>query len=169
MSVLNVCYLLDLSSSIVSEKLKTINGIIDNSLDKLGEIAEDNDADLKVAMMTFATDTDWTLTPHGPEPVTEFAYNNFTDSNGLSNLGLAIDDLSCKLSDKKFFKLKSDDYQPVVIFLTDSESTDNYKEALDRIKKNKVWENSIKSRMKKAKQLLKEALDADEMELMTFE
>ena len=30
-------------------------------------------------------------------------------------------------------------------------------------------ENTIKSRMKKAKQLLKEALDADEMELMTFE
>ena len=143
MSDLTVFYVLDLSASMQGEKLDILNHAIEECNDTLSELAKEKNADLKIAMMTFSENCDW-MTPHGPESIDDFAINYFQCSNEVSNLGVALYELNNKLYDRDFYNLTTNDYFPLIIFITDGEITDDYISAIECCKANKLYEKSTK-------------------------
>ena len=143
MSDLSVFYVLDLSKSMKGEKLDILNHTVEECNETLLELANEKNAELKVAMMTFSDSCDW-MTPHGPEPIEDFAFDFFKSLNGTSNLGIAIYELNSKLNNSRFYKITTNDYLPIIIFITDGHITDNYKVAVNCCRANKIYEKSIK-------------------------
>ncbi|MBP5470116.1 MAG: hypothetical protein J6Z11_12825, partial [Candidatus Riflebacteria bacterium] len=143
MSDLSVFYVLDLSESMKGKKLDILNHTVEECNETLLELANEKNAELKVAMMTFSDGCDW-ITPHGPEPIEDFAFNYFQNTSGLSNLGIALYELNKNITDINFYNISSKDYLPIIIIITDKDNIDNYENILKFVKTNNIYENSIK-------------------------
>lgn len=55
-------------------------------------------------------------------------------ANGITDLGMAFEELTSMLSRKKFLKSPSLSYAPVIFLMTDGYPTDNYKKGLEKLK-----------------------------------
>ena len=143
MSDLTIFYILDLSASMEGKKIDTLNHAIEQCNETISQLASEKEANVRIAMMTFADNCDW-LTPHGPEHIEDFAVDYFQSLNEASNFGKALYEFNKKLCDKDYFTLTTNDYLPIIIFMTDGEFTDNYSVILDKIRDNIIYEKSVK-------------------------
>ena len=72
-----------------------------------------------------------------------FVWNDL-QAYGLTSLGAALLELKDKLSTKKFMKEAVGSFAPVIILLSDGAPTDDYKSALEEIKRNNWFKHAIK-------------------------
>ena len=72
--------------------------------------------------------------------------NNWKDlnANGITDLGMAFEELTSMLSRKKFLKSPSLSYAPVIFLMTDGYPTDNYKKGLKKLKNNNWYKYGMK-------------------------
>ena len=72
--------------------------------------------------------------------------NNWKDlnANGITDLGMAFEELTSMLSRKKFLKSPSLSYAPVIFLMTDGYPTDNYKKGLEKLKNNNWYKYGMK-------------------------
>jgi len=77
------------------------------------------------------------------EPMIVEDNNSWKDlsANGITDLGMAFEELTSMLSRKKFLKSPSLSYAPVIFLMTDGYPTDNYKKGIEgkNLKKINNW------------------------------
>lgn len=142
---LHIFYILDTSKSMAEQgKIETLNAAMKETLEALQDEAKKNaDAKLYAAVMEFNSGANW-ITPNGPEALEEDFIWLPLKAGGLTDLGAALNELNSKLSKKVWLESMTGALMPILIFMTDGQPTDNYKGALEQIRKNKWFLESTK-------------------------
>jgi len=135
-------FVVDTSGSMYGDKIGALNDAIRETVPDLKDLSENNaDAKIKIATLQFDTYIKWLTS----EPIDSenFIWNDL-QAGGLTSLGAALLELKDKLSTKKFMKEAVGSFAPVIILLSDGAPTDDYKTALDEIKRNNWFKHAIK-------------------------
>jgi len=135
-------FVVDTSGSMYGDKIGALNDAIRETVPDLKELSENNaDAKIKIATLQFDTHIQWLTS----EPIDSenFVWNDL-EAGGLTSLGAALYELKDKLSTKKFMKEAVGSFAPVIILLSDGAPTDDYKTALNEIKRNNWFKHAIK-------------------------
>ena len=122
-------------------KIASLNAAVCESLNDIVEISRYNRVDkIKIAVLEFSNDINWMY----PQLIdVEFFVWQDLDAGGVTNLGKAVNELNAKLSHSNGFKL-IDALTPLIILLSDGEPTDEYNNALKKIKANPWFKVAIK-------------------------
>lgn len=140
---LHVFYVLDTSGSMEGTKIATLNRAMEECTEALKTLAKSNgDARLKIAVLEFNSGCRW-LNPHGPEELEDFYYE-YLKEGGLTDVGSALKELDSKLSRNAFLNSVMGSLMPVIIFMTDGYATDDYRKALEQIRKNRWFMRATK-------------------------
>lgn len=136
-----VFFLVDTSESMKGKKIKDVNEAMEEAFDILKK-KNDSNAELKYAILTFSSGCKW-LTK---EPVLLDENMEWTDltAGGITDLGLAYEELTSKLSRNSFLKSPSLSYAPVIYLISDGYPTDNYKKGLEKLENNRWYKYGIK-------------------------
>lgn len=140
---LHVFYVLDTSGSMSGTPIATLNNAMTETVEVLRQQAKSNaDALVKIAVLEFNSGCRW-LQPKGPEEMEDFIWKDLK-AGGLTDMGTALKELDSKLSRHAFLSSMTGAYLPVIIFMTDGYATDDYKKALEQIRKNRWFERGTK-------------------------
>ena len=133
-------FIVDTSGSMMGTKITSVNEAIRNVLPDLQD-AGGADIDLKVACLKFSTGCEWMY----PTPI---AAESFTwqalQADGVTDLGMAFEELDKKLSRHEFLTAPSGSVAPVLFLMSDGEPTDDYLSGLNKLKNNNWYKNAIK-------------------------
>ncbi len=134
-------FLIDVSSSMRGERIDTMNRAMREVLPDLINIGGSN-TDIRVAVLEFGSGWNWVT----PEPMLLEEYQNWHDlrADGVTDLGMALEELNEKMSRKQFLNSPSLSFAPVTFLITDGYPTDNYKRGLQILQKNKWFQAGIK-------------------------
>lgn len=104
----------------------------------LKEVAEDNaDCEIKVGVLQFSSGAKW-VTKNGLVSMEDFYWNNL-EAFGVTDLGMALDELNEKMSRSSFLVSDTGFALPVFIFLSDGGPTDNWHKAFEKISTQNRW------------------------------
>ena len=135
-------FVVDTSGSMMGQKIGSVNDAIRETVPDLKDLSTNNpDAAIKIAAMQFDTNVNWLY----PQPIDSenFQWNDL-QANGLISFGAALKELNHKLSKSQFLQEAAGSFAPVIILLSDGAPTDEYKSALEEIKKNNWFKHAIK-------------------------
>ena len=136
--VMTLFLLVDSSGSMsASGNIAKVNRAIEEMIPLLSDISDENEqAEIKLAVMTFDSDVRWVTKDEngnpGPACVYDFVWNDVIAS-GLTSLGAAFTELESKLSRRAFMASATGALAPVIILLSDGVPTDNYAAALEKL------------------------------------
>lgn len=140
---LPIFYVLDTSGSMQGEKIERLNHAMEETVDALKQVAAHNgDAQLKVAVLEFATNVRW-VQPAGPEDMEDFIWQDL-GCGGMTYMGAALNELESKLHRDQFLSSATGSLMPVIIFMTDGHANDDYLRALEDVKQNKFFQRAVK-------------------------
>ena len=140
---LHVFYILDTSGSMSGTPIATLNNAMTETVEVVRQQAKSNaDALVKISVLEFNSGFRW-LQPQGPEEMEHFIWKDLK-AGGLTDMGAALKELDSKLSRHAFLNSMTGAYLPVIIFMTDGYATDDYKKALEQIRKNRWFERGTK-------------------------
>ena len=141
---LHVFYILDTSGSMMGEKISTLNRAMEETLEALQSVARNNaDAKLKLAVMEYNTDWKW-ITWNGPEDLeSDFIWDPLT-AGGYTYMNDVLLELNSKLSRSGWLNSMAGAMMPIIIFMTDGMTLDNYQEALAVIRQNRWFQRATK-------------------------
>lgn len=135
-------FLIDTSGSMSGAKIGTVNAAIENVIPELKDLSESNaDSQVKIAVLQFSTGTQWMY--NEPVEAENFRWN-YLDAGGLTSFGEACTELNSKLSRSAFMSDASGSFAPAIFLMSDGEPTDNYQDALNKLKQNNWFKKSIK-------------------------
>ena len=139
-----VFFLIGTSTSMAGTRIGAVNSAMEQILEKLRKMnADSSDAEIEVALLEFSSGARW-LTPNGSVKVDDFYWNDL-DADGTHDMGEAFKMLEEKLyKNSGFMQSASRSYAPVILLLSDSEPTDDYKPHLVKLKDNKWFKISLK-------------------------
>ena len=140
-----VFFIIDKSGSMNGVKIGAVNHAMGEVIPELKKMMEDNsDANLEIAVLTFSQDAKWMTA--APCKVDNFHWENI-DTESITNLGNALDNLNSKLSKngQGFMKGAKESYAPAFILLSDGQPTDDYATALTKLQSNGWFKYGIKT------------------------
>jgi len=134
-----IFYVLDTSGSMNDDgKIGVLNEAMRETSHVLENIAKSNaDAEIKIAVMQFNSGAEW-VTENGPVYLEDFVWDDLK-AGGLTDIGMALNELYDKMSREKFLKSEVGQYIPVIIFMGDGYPTDNWEKALEDLKASNKW------------------------------
>lgn len=162
-----IFYLIDTSGSMQGAKIGQVNNAMRDMFQKdLLVVAQDNDdAEIRVAVLTFDDDCHW-ITGED-EPLMLFDDRNDPNiewqdlrPNGLTCMGAAFLELYEKLSRESFLKYSYGYFSPVLILMSDGEPNDDWISGLNKLKENGWFQQSIKIAIKIGENAKSEPLEA---------
>lgn len=137
-----IVWIVDTSASMAGERMELIKQIL-MEYERLITATQSDDVECRTEILAFNTVSSWM---NGGEltPVDKGISCSFTLSpEGMTNVGAALDELNNMLSRKGL--LKNGRYlTPLLVFTLDGHSTDDYSNALEALKNNKLFRRSIK-------------------------
>ncbi len=135
-----IFYVLDTSGSMGEDgKIGMLNETMRETIEVLKDVSSENaDAEIKISVLKFDSGAEWIKEPTFLEDM----YWDDLQAGGLTDIGMALDELNDKMSRDKFMKGKAGLYTPVIIFMTDGLPTDDWNSALDKIKSENKWYKS---------------------------
>jgi len=135
--VLPILYVIDASDSMIGDRMAAVNEAMHECVDILSEkVRENSQTKIRLAVVKYSDDT--TILTNGFEALNEFEWDDIT-AGGNSNLGNAINVIDKKLLHSSVMTKdegSSKYYCPIIIFLTSSPASDNYREFLNKANKN---------------------------------
>ena len=134
-------FIVDTSGSMDGEKIAAVNTAIREVLPEIAYLSSENaDAKINVACLKFATDVDWLFRPTDVEGLA------WTDlrAGGMTMFGEACNELGRRLSRNEFLNSPTGNFAPVLFLMSDGQPTDEYKQALDRLKENRWFKVAIR-------------------------
>jgi len=136
--VMNVFMIVDTSGSMSGAKIGSVNQAIRETLPELANVQRiQPGVEIRLALMSFNSAAKW-ITPL-PEPVDRTTFVNFSAGGG-TNAALAFDLLSDKLSRKAFMNAVGGHYAPLILFLSDGESSGGWESKLDKLRANRWYQ-----------------------------
>lgn len=142
--IMTLFYLVDASGSMAGEKIGKVNAAMEECIPDLKEISKENDdAEIRVAIMQFSSGCKWVTPVSGPVGIEDIVWNDLYAS-GLTDLGAALNELDKRLSREEYLKSQTGSYAPVILLFSDGGPTDNWFSALEKIRKNNWFKSAIK-------------------------
>ena len=143
--VMTLFYVVDTSGSMTGDKIGSVNSTMEEAIiDDLPNIsAANDDAEIKVAIMQFASGCSWITPSSGPIDIGEVIWNDL-NASGLTDLGAACVELDNKLSRNGFLQSQTGAYAPVILLFSDGGPTDNWEQGLAKLKENNWFKHAIK-------------------------
>ena len=141
--IMTLFYLIDTSESMQGAKIGTVNSAMKECQSLLSEIAEDDDAEMRVAVMQFSSGCSWITSETEPELLSEWVWKDLI-ANGITDLGAALKELDSKLSRNAFLHSQTGAYAPVILLFSDGGPTDNWEKGLELLRKNNWYQHAIK-------------------------
>lgn len=140
--VLLIVLVLDASGSMIGEPISSLNDGLVSTINMLRQLdtAEYN-IDIRIAVLKFNSRVEWLTS--GSTRVADLSLAPI-EAEGSTNMGNALDELNYALSRDGLITWQPPSYKPVVLFMTDGYSTDDWSAALSRIKKNRWFLHSKK-------------------------
>lgn len=133
-------FIVDTSGSMMGTKITSVNVAIRSVLPDLQD-AGGADIDLKVACLKFSTGCEWMY----PTPIAADSFQwQELQADGVTDLGMAFEELNDKLSRDKFLTAPSGSVAPVLFLMSDGEPTDDYLSGLNKLKNNNWYKHAIK-------------------------
>ena len=127
---LHFFWIVDCSGSMYGEKIGTVNHAIQSTIPEMVAAAENNpNAQLMIRTLQFSTGASWVTS--SPVNVEDFAWDDL-EAGGVTDLGKAFELLSAQLT---IPPMSDRALPPVLVLLSDGQPTDDYKKALDELKK----------------------------------
>lgn len=138
----NIIFIIDSSKSMQGAKIDTVNSAIEELVPELIDISELNsDVSIYVNALKMGDSVRWLFKDMCRVEI--FRWHDIHVS-GNRNMGQALQELDSKLRYGKFFNDSKKYFKPIVFFLTDGASEDNYREPLNLLKKNILFNEAIK-------------------------
>jgi len=138
-----VFFILDTSGSMTGERIAVLNAAMEEFVYTLKEIAaKEQNIQFKIAILEFNSGCRW-VTPDGPVAIEDYLYEDL-NAGGLSSFGAALLELNAKMTRQAFLGSSVAHYLPVVIFMTDGFSTDDYERPLEQIWSNQWFARAMK-------------------------
>ena len=136
-----IFFVIDTSESMRGKKIDDLNRVMREIIPELAGVGSSN-TELKYAVLSFSSGCKWETS----EPFIVDENNKWKDlqAGGITDLGMAFEELAAMLSRKKFLKAPSLSYAPVIFLMTDGYPTDNYKRGLQVLKSNNWYKYGIK-------------------------
>lgn len=136
-----IFFVIDTSESMKGKKIDDLNRVMREIIPELAGVGGSN-TELKYAVLSFSSGCKWETS----EPLIVDESNQWKDLHacGITDLGMAFEELTAMLSRKKFLKSPSLSYAPVIFLMTDGYPTDNYKKGLEKLKANNWYKYGIK-------------------------
>ena len=136
-----IFFVIDTSKSMKGSKIESLNKVMEEIIPDLAGVGGSN-TELKYAVLSFSSGCKWQTS----EPLMVDESNKWKPlkADGITDLGMAFEELCSKLSRSKFLKSPSLSYAPVIFLMTDGYPTDNYKKGLEKLKSNKWYQYGIK-------------------------
>lgn len=143
--VMTLFYVVDTSGSMKGSKIGTVNSAMEEAvLRDLPAISEENDdAEIKAAIMQFSSGCSWITPASAPVGVGDLVWNDL-EAGGLTDFGAACLELESKLSRSAFLKSDTGCYAPVILLLSDGGPTDDWEAGLEKLQKNNWFKAAIK-------------------------
>lgn len=136
--VLPIIYVVDVSGSMLGDRIATLNEAMHESMNVLKEVSDDNpDADIRVGVLKFSSGAQW-VTKSGLVSLEDFYWNDL-QASGVTDLGMALNELDEKMSRNSFLVSETGYCLPVFIFMSDGGPTDNWKKGLSNISSANRW------------------------------
>ena len=137
-------YLVDTSGSMSGPRIGAVNAAMKEYIPLLKEVGKENeDAEMKVAIMQFSSGCSWVTPASGPVGLEDIIWNDL-QAGGMTEFGSALYELDKKLSRNEYLKSQTGQYAPVILLLSDGSPTDNWEAALDQIKQNNWFKHAMK-------------------------
>ena len=137
---MDLFFLIDVSGSVDGVKMGIINQAMEETLCDLRNSG--SNAEIRASVLTFGSKCEWMY--ESSVSVEDFRWNRLSDSIGLTPLGTAFDSL-CSRMDEEFSKESLHGrYAPAIILLSDCGSTEDYKDALERLRKSRWFMSSTR-------------------------
>lgn len=135
-------FLIDTSGSMSGDKIGAVNEAIREVIPEIKEISAENaDAQIKIAVLEFSSGARWLY--ERPIESEQFVWNNL-EAGGLTDMGIAFKTLNEKLSRTQFMADALGSYAPAIFMMSDGAPTDDYKNELDELRKNRWFNVAIK-------------------------
>jgi uncharacterized protein YegL len=133
-------FMIDQSGSMYGTKIGTVNNAIREVIPELKGIGG-ADVTLKIAVLLFSTGVQWMY----PEPilVDDFVWAT-VEAQGVTEFGAACSELCDKMSKNTFLKSTSGSVAPAIFLMSDGQPTDMYSAGLEKLKKNRWFQHSIR-------------------------
>lgn len=149
--LLVVIFVIDCSKTMIGDRIGAVNAALQELKYKLTEIKNDNNLELKIAIMSFTSNAKWELQL---TPIEEVSLNTINTRPGLTEYGAAFHELNKVLRKDAYMQHAGKMAPPAIMFLTDGEPTDDYQADLDELLKNAWFANASRSAV-----LLGDAID----------
>lgn len=143
--IMTLFYLVDTSGSMTGDKLGSVNAAMEEAIvTDLPDISSANDdAEIRVAIMRFASGCSWITPASGPISIGDVIWNDL-QPGGLTDLGAACFELDKKLSRNEYLQSQTGAYAPVILLFSDGAPTDDWENGLRQLKQNNWFKHAIK-------------------------
>lgn len=142
-----ILFVFDTSGSMFGDKIDSLNHTIESTLNNIEKLSESFvSLEIHVNVLGFAKSPKWVA--RSPLPPSEFKKVwQPLETDGETNLGLALAELNTKLKEKSNEGWLDDSKGfclPIVVFLTDGVPGDDYLEGLTLLNNNESYRNALK-------------------------
>lgn len=152
--LLVLIFVVDCSMTMKGQRIQSVNAAFGEIQSALKELAEQEQLDLKVAVMSFASNVKWDQELAG---IDEVVLDNLVSVRaGLTQYGAAFHELNKVMTSEKYLAHKGKEAAPAVVFMTDGEPTDNYEYDLEQLLKNPWFAQAQRSAI-----LMGDAIDSE--------
>lgn len=136
-----IFFLIDTSGSMRGTKMGELNTVMEELIPEIRRVGE-ADTDVKLAVLTFASDVKW-MYPH-PVSIEDFEWSRL-GADGVTNMGEAFKELSLRMSRNSYLNSPSLSFAPVIFLMTDGYPSDDYKAGLKALKANSWYKFGLKA------------------------
>lgn len=136
-----IFFLIDTSGSMKGTKMGELNTVMEELIPEIRRVGE-ADTDVKLAVLTFASDVKWMY----PQPVSieDFEWTRLC-ADGVTSMGEAFKELSLRMSRGSFLNSPSLSFAPVIFLMTDGYPSDDYKAGLQALQTNSWYKFGLKA------------------------
>jgi uncharacterized protein YegL len=126
-NVLKIYWLVDVSGSMIGDKIATVNRAIKACIDPLNDEAENhNQVQMYVRAMKFSCGAQWHT---GETQIEDFKWYDLA-ADGITDTGAALRLMAQELTEEKMSKRT---IPPVIILMSDGEATDDYEGGINEV------------------------------------
>lgn len=141
--IANLIFIIDVSGSMAGQRIDILNTIMNRFTSRFDELfVSDRDITFKLSVLSFSSSVEWMY--KDARDVIGFKWKQL-EASGLTNLGLALNELNNRLSfDNGILSSKSDTLVPLIVFFSDGAPTDAWNNSLSIVEKNELFDKSHK-------------------------
>jgi len=136
-----IFFLIDTSGSMRGKKIGELNAVMEELIPEIRRVGE-ADTDVKVAVLTFATDVSWMYAE--PISIEDFEWSRLR-ADGVTSMGEAFKELSSRMSRNSYLNSPSLSFAPVIFLMTDGYPSDDYKAGLAALQANSWYKFGLKA------------------------